>query len=161
MFNELRQKQPFYTEITHHYLEILLHHIQRITHCEVTTYSAVHIPNELETVKTYIDSHYQDIISLEGLARLSNWDKYYFSHMFTKTFGISPINYLLERRILHSKDLLIHTDHSIAQVAESTGFSSQNYFAQAFKKHTGETPVQYRKRHRTEESSLSRRQSLL
>ena len=44
-----------------------------------------------------------------------------------------------------SKELLLTTDHSIAQIASLTGFSSQSYFAQVFKRESGKTPAQYRK----------------
>lgn len=146
MLEELRRKEDFYAEILHSYLAALLLNLRRMAHCDLAAYDSMTIPAECEMIKSYIDSHYQETITLETLAKLAHWDKFYFSHMFVKAFGISPINYLLERRILHSKELLKSTDLNILQVAESTGFSSQNYFSQSFKKYTGETPLQYRKR---------------
>lgn len=147
MLNELRRKNILYEEVVEHYLAIFLLTIKRVMNCDVMITPSKNISTECENVKTYMDSHYQDCITLDLLAAMAHWDKYYFSHMFTKEYGISPINYLLERRILQSKQLLKSTDYSVTQVAQSTGFSSQNYFSQAFKKSTGVTPLQYRKHH--------------
>ena len=58
---------------------------------------------------------------------------------------MSPITYLIQRRLQISKDLLTQTDYSIAEIAASTGFASQSYFSQIFKKFTGISPNQYRK----------------
>lgn len=147
MLNELRKKNMLYEEVLDHYLAIFFLIIKRVMNCDVTIAPSKNLSTECENVKLYIDSHYQNTITLDSLAAIAHWDKYYFSHMFTKEYGISPINYLLERRILQSKQLLKSTDYSVTQVAQSTGFSSQNYFSQAFKKSTGVTPNQYRKHH--------------
>lgn len=147
MLEEIKQQDEFGENILRSYLSILLRKIKKMTDCTLTFHSNTNVPTECETIKSYIDSHYQDMLTLDDLAKLAHWDKFYFSHMFAKTYGIAPINYLLERRIMHSKELLKSTDLSVSQVAQSTGFSSQNYFSQAFKKNTGETPLQYRKRH--------------
>ena len=48
-------------------------------------------------------------------------------------------------------DLLCNTNHSIAQIASSTGFASQSYFSQIFKKAVGLSPNQYRKRNSPQE----------
>ena len=71
-------------------------------------------------------------------------------HAFTRQFGCSPINYLCEVRIKASKELLATTDYSITEVAQSSGFSSQSYFAQCFLKHCRMTASAYRKACRSE-----------
>lgn len=147
MLHELDEKKGSYELICHHYLSILTLKITQITGYTFSTIAPTTTPYECEKTKHYLDTHYQDTITLEQLARMVHRDKYYFAHMFTKSYGISPINYLLERRILHSKELLKHTTLSVTQIAQSTGFSSQNYFSQMFKKSTGATPLQYRKHH--------------
>ena len=57
---------------------------------------------------------------------------------------------MLGIRIDRAKELLDFTDESIADIAEASGFSDQNYFARTFKKVTGMTPTQYRNIGRTE-----------
>ncbi|MEE1198283.1 MAG: helix-turn-helix transcriptional regulator [Acutalibacteraceae bacterium] len=57
----------------------------------------------------------------------------------------SPIQFILKIRIERAKELLDFTDKSIADIAESSGFQDQNYFARIFKKQVGLSPTQYRK----------------
>lgn len=145
ILKELEQKQPAYEEICQHYLSILLLQIQRITGQEFTVSEPSDIPYECEKTKAYMEEHFQDLITLDLLSDITHWDKFYLSHQFSKAYGISPINYLLKYRVEHSKRLLRTTDYSVTQIAESSGFSSQNYFSQVFKKSTGLSPRKYRK----------------
>lgn len=147
MLEELKQKKPSYEQVCQHYLTVLLLKILRTTGDNFSSFTAKDIPGECEHIKYYIDSHYQEQLSLDSLAELSHLNKFYLSHIFSEAYGISPINYLLERRILHSKELLKTSDFSVTQIAHMTGFSSPNYFSQAFKKSTGLTPRRYRCKH--------------
>lgn len=54
------------------------------------------------------------------------------------------MQFILKIRIDRAKELLDFTDKSIADIAESSGFQDQNYFARIFKKITGVSPSQYR-----------------
>jgi AraC-like DNA-binding protein/mannose-6-phosphate isomerase-like protein (cupin superfamily) len=145
ILRELQKKEASYEEMCQHYLSILLLLIQRITGQEFSLSAPSSIPYECERARAYMDTHFSDDITLDTLADFTHWDKFYLSHQFSKAFGISPINYLLSQRIEHSKRLLGTTDYSITQIAESAGFSSQNYFSQIFRKLTGTSPRQYRK----------------
>lgn len=148
MLEEVKQKKDSYDLVCQHYLSILLLKILRITEEQVTITATNDLPSECSLIKDYIDQHSQDTISLNQLAEISHLNKFYMSHIFSKAYGISPINYLLERRILHSKELLKTTDFSVTQIAHTTGFSSSNYFSQSFKKYTGMTPKAYRLKYR-------------
>lgn len=147
MLEEARGKRTSSELICQYFMNILLLKILRISGDKFTPYSSKNIPGECETIKLYLDMHYQENISLDHLAEVSHLNKFYLSHIFSKAFGISPITYLLERRILHSKELLKSTDFSITQIAHTTGFSSSNYFSQSFKRYTGLTPAAYRKKY--------------
>ena len=144
IIKELQKKENSYEEICQHYLHILLLLIQRITGKEFILSAPSSIPYECERAKSYMEEHFREPVTLELLAKLLHWDKFYFSHQFSNAYGISPIHFLLNLRVEHSKQLLRTTDYSITQVAESSGFSSQNYFSQIFKKNTGISPRQYR-----------------
>lgn len=150
MLAEIIEKKNGHEEICQNYFSILMLRILRITgeSCSIAAPSAV--PPECAVIKQYMDSHYKEGITLDLLAEVSHLNKYYLSHIFSDAFGISPINYLLERRILHSKDLLKNSDFTITQIAQLSGFSSSNYFSQSFKKYTGLTPKGYRKKHNLE-----------
>lgn len=146
ILDELQKKQPSYEEICQHYLSILLLQIHRITGEDFSFTPPTDIPYECQRAKAYIEEHFHEAVTLDLLATIVHWDKYYLSHQFSTAFCVSPINYLLQLRIAHSRRLLRDTDYSITQIAESSGFSSQNYFTQAFTKIVGISPRAYRKK---------------
>lgn len=69
----------------------------------------------------------------------------YFAHTFTEIYGIAPMNYLAQKRIFTSQELLTSTDLNQAAIAKQCGFSSSSYFSQCFRKICGMTPTAYRK----------------
>lgn len=148
MLREIRNNNIHHEEICRHYFSILMLRIHRITGDDFVLSPPVNIPPECENLKEYMNTHYRETITLDTLAEVSHLNKYYLSHIFSRTFGISPINYLLERRILHSKELLKNFDYTVTQIAHQSGFSSANYFTQSFKKYTGLTPKAYRNKYR-------------
>lgn len=66
-----------------------------------------------------------------------------FSHIFKSAIGKTPLMYITEIRISKAKELLLNTNLTMGEIAELTGFSSQNYFIRVFKKHTGISPKRY------------------
>ncbi|NKF06510.1 helix-turn-helix transcriptional regulator [Clostridium gasigenes] len=99
---------------------------------------------ECMKIKNYIDSHYSEDITLDFLAGLTYINKFHLVHSFTKQVGLSPINYVINRRIEESKNLLKTTNYSVRDITTIVGFSNSSYFSQTFKKMTGESPRSYR-----------------
>jgi AraC-like DNA-binding protein len=62
--------------------------------------------------------------------------------------------YILKAKINTAENILVFSDFSIAEIADSLGFSTQSAFSAAFRKISGMTPLQYRSRY-TEKYSLS------
>lgn len=60
-------------------------------------------------------------------------------------YNVSPIDYLMKRRITEAKALLTSTDFSLTQIAEQIGFGSLPYFSKCFRKVEGTSPNEYRK----------------
>lgn len=88
-------------------------------------------------------------ITVSECAAFCNLSKPHFTRVFKEATGMPPVQYMLEIRIERARELLDFTDKSIAEIAEASGFSDQNYFARTFKKVTGMTPTQYRDSGRT------------
>ncbi len=103
---------------------------------------------ECDLVRRYIDNHFKENLSLDQLAQLAHLNKYYLAHAFRREFGVSPINYLISRRIEESRFLLRETDHTLSLIAQILGFSSLSYFSQCFRRVEGVSPLEYRRRHR-------------
>ena len=147
MLEETKSRQQSSLQICQHYMSVFFLKIQRLIGDRLALYTADSFPPECAAVKDYIKLHFAEDITLDTLAEFSGFNKYYLSRIFSKTYGIAPINYLLERRILNSEELLKTTDFSISQISRLVGFSSANYFSQSFKRYTGMTPLSYRETH--------------
>ncbi|MBR4085009.1 MAG: helix-turn-helix transcriptional regulator [Lachnospiraceae bacterium] len=92
----------------------------------------------------YIDSHFNEKISLEAVADKLNLNPCYLSTLFKKETGKTFAGYVLDMRIRTAISLLTKTDYSYTQIAYSLAFCSQSHFTKTFHKHTGYTPKQYR-----------------
>lgn len=144
MLAEQQGNKLYSNRICQNILEIILIEILRITKLNVGTEPTINASKECFKLKKYLDSNYASKITIDDLARLSNLNKYYLIHSFNKYFGSSPINYLCGIRIRAAKELLANSDYSIAQIAQSAGFSSQSYFTQCFMKDCSISPSAYR-----------------
>lgn len=143
----LEEKQAgaeYSDEVCQNLLEVSLVKLLRITKAKFDTAPSEKINAACTMLKNYIDRNYSAKISIDDLAALTHLNKYYLIHSFNKYFGSSPINYLCQKRIEITKDLLTNSDFSISEISQSAGFSSQSYFSQCFLKMTGLTPREYR-----------------
>ncbi|MDD3402245.1 MAG: AraC family transcriptional regulator [Hespellia sp.] len=145
MLHELESEEVNSDRICQNLLEVLIIKLIRRTNFAFDVTPSIKISKECLKIKRYIETNFHHDISLDDLAQISHLNKYYLVHVFTKRFGVSPINYLVQKRIQDSKELLASTDYSIADIAQMSGFSSQSYFAQCFMKNCGITASQYRK----------------
>lgn len=92
----------------------------------------------------YIYSHIRDKISIVELAEYAHVSCSFLSRQFKKELGVSVSDYIRERKIEVSKELLRDTEDSILDISYTLSFSSQSHFIQSFKAITGITPKKYR-----------------
>lgn len=151
ILEEVENKAPGYELICQDFLEILTLRLMHQTNSAFELIPVVNTTRECSRIKRYIDSHYQDDITLDSLAKMAHLNKYYFVHAFTKFYGQSPIQYLTMRRLQTSCDLLESSDYTISEIAQLSGFSSPSYFAQCFRKNCGMTALTYRNRSRNKD----------
>lgn len=98
-----------------------------------------------KNIKTYIDYHYEEGISLNLLSKEFGISSSYLSSVFKKGNGITLSQYIMNKRIDKSCQYLVQTSCSIAEIAEKVGYDDPQYFYRVFKKIKGLTPMQYRK----------------
>ncbi len=94
--------------------------------------------------KEYIDTHYAQDLSLEGMSRQTDISPYYFSKLFKHKTGVTFIDYLTNLRIEKAKELLADPSKSMKEICSEVGYSDPNYFSRIFKKVTGKTPTEYK-----------------
>ena len=101
----------------------------------------------LGKVKQYIDTHLQDSqLRLENIADEVHVTHSHLSRIFKRSEGINVSDYITQKRIEKATHLLRSTSESISFVSEQVGYASPYYFSACFKKVTGVTPSEYRKR---------------
>lgn len=140
-------------QVCQHLLQVLLLRIVRTKHLIPVSINSVRMSKECAQIKAYLDTNYASHITLDTLTGLTHMNKYYMAHSFTKFTGLSPIQYLNRRRLEVACQLLTDTDYSISDIANLTGFSSQSYFTQIFRKFYDVTPIRYRQTHNRNNAS--------
>lgn len=98
----------------------------------------------LQQVTEYIQAHLHREVRLVELAAIANLSPYHFLRLFKQSTGLTPHQYLLQRRIDQAQWLLQHSALSIAAVAVAVGFCDQSHFSRYFKRQVGATPSQVR-----------------
>lgn len=95
-------------------------------------------------IMKYINTYYNENITLKDVAKVVNLNPNYISQLFKKSAGTTFSRYLTDLRITNAKKMLTATDTSINDISVQTGFNDYFYFLKTFKKYTGSTPSEYR-----------------
>jgi AraC family transcriptional regulator len=85
-------------------------------------------------------------VSLSALASDAGLSRFHFCRSFKESTGLSPHAWLRQHRLEQAMNMLRESDESVVSIAAALGYSSQTAFAAAFKKLTGETPSDWRRR---------------
>ena len=85
---------------------------------------------------------------IEEYAREHNVTPHWFTVNFKKITKFTPMQYIISLRIESAMNLLGNTDYSISQVAEAVGYDNALYFSRIFRKYTGMSPSDYKKRNK-------------
>ncbi len=95
----------------------------------------------------YIRSNHRQRITVYQLAQKSGLSARQLNRKFNEAFGMSAQVFLTKTRIQAASDALLNSAKSITDIAHEFGFCDQSAFTQAFNKHTGSTPLKFRKRY--------------
>lgn len=100
-------------------------------------------PDCAQQAAEYIVTHYEEPITVEGLAERLSVSHSSLYRRFIKRYQMSPKRFLLEYRIRRACALLADTACSVQEVATSVGFEDPFYFSRVFKEINGVSPRQY------------------
>ena len=101
--------------------------------------------NIMHDVLHYINEHYTENLSLKELCKRFNMSESSLSHEFSNYSNKGVYEYILYKRIIKSKELLF-TEMNLTQIAMECGFNDYSNFLRAFKKISGCSPKEYKKR---------------
>lgn len=115
------------------------------TYCDVI--KRLNIENHsyrIVRVQKYIIANLTEALSLEQLAKIAETSPQHLSRLFRKECGLTITDYIRKQRIGEAKWMLQSSNNPIYEIAESLGFSSQNYFCNVFQRETGMTPSEFK-----------------
>ena len=98
----------------------------------------------------YLNEHFRKSVSIDTLAELACLSKSQFHRQFKATFSVAPFEYLKKLRIQNAIKLLQHSDLTIFEVGEQSGWNDQFHFSRIFKAAIGLSPGKYRERIRAD-----------
>jgi AraC-like DNA-binding protein len=101
---------------------------------------------KLEPSLKFMNDEFKNNPSLETIASKSAMAPNYFHRAFKKNFGLTPFTYMQRLRMEIAIRLLITTSKSIKEIAFETGYNNEFYFYRQFKKYSGYSPGEMRKR---------------
>jgi AraC-like DNA-binding protein len=97
--------------------------------------------------KDLIDARYREPLDVAAVARAARLSPAHFSREFRRTFGETPHQYLLTRRLERAAELLRNTDHSVADICLAVGLTSVGSFTTSFGRTFQLSPTAYRAAH--------------
>jgi len=109
--------------------------------------SAVETPGEgkvFDSVEKWMRENLKGQVSVAELAAKAGFSPSHFSRIWKRRTGRSPVDYLIDLRLLRARELLSQTALSVRAIAERTGFEDQLYFSRLFHRRIGLPPSTYR-----------------
>lgn len=98
-----------------------------------------------QDIVRYLEAHYAEDISLDTLAQALGYNKSYLCVAFRKNTHFTILDCLNMIRIRRAAELIVYSDHSLAQVSDMCGYASVSHFNRVFLKYVGITPGQCRR----------------
>ena len=142
MYAERKQQAQYADAFSATHLRSVL--LMALRHGKRRSPCAGETADKIQEVARYISENYHQPLTLHDCAQLAYLEDTYFSKQFKRLTGFGFQEYLTQLRIREAEQLLRHSELSVSQIAEACGFSSSNYFGDAFRRSTGLSPSAYR-----------------
>ncbi len=146
-FRILQYRAPGYEFLIRNELSFLILDIYGRQTVLQTDVSEKEIRNEerIRRMLDFIEQHYMDEFSLEDVAESASLSVSECIRCFKTTLNTTPIQYVLQYRLMKAADLITHTNKSMNDIGEACGFHEMSYFTRVFKRQYKMTPLAYRK----------------
>jgi AraC family transcriptional regulator of arabinose operon len=102
----------------------------------------------IDQAVSYIREHAEDTIAISELATMARLSATHFAVQFKRRTGLPVLQYQSRVRMARARELLDTTELPIAAISAAIGYTDSFYFSRRFKNEHGESPAQYRKRHK-------------
>jgi AraC-like DNA-binding protein len=101
----------------------------------------------IEKATTYLEKHIRDELTRESVAKAVGISPSHFSRLIREKKGRTFTDLLNQYRIERACSLLVRSSHTLAEIANETGFCDQSYFSKVFRRYKDVTPAKYRETH--------------
>lgn len=98
----------------------------------------------LLNARNFMDGFYQEKISIADIADRAALSEYHLHRTFRQCFGITPHQYIIQKRLENAQFMLRKDQHSVGEIAVLNGFSDIHAFSKAFKKCFGISPTKFK-----------------
>ena len=144
MIRELQLHRVYYEDM----ISLYMHHIfitinRYIKERRETKNDTI---NDIERAAHYFKDNYNKQISIEQYAAEHLMSVNWFIHSFKSVMKMSPMQYIISLRIAMAKGYLENSAKNIAEISNEVGYENALYFSRLFRKYTGMTPTEYRKK---------------
>ena len=102
-------------------------------------------PEAVQRALAHVEANLEHALNLERVAGVAGLSRYHFARLFRRSMGTSLQRYVTARRLERARELLLYSDHSLADIAYRIGFGSQSHMTTLFRKHIGRTPGEIRR----------------
>ena len=123
------------------YLQKFINTLKDYSQENENEYSELNL-NSFRQINNYIETHIYDKFSLNELSKIANINKFGFAKKFKESTGMSPINYILMKKVFSSKKL-INTKTELTTIAYQYNFTDLAHFSNTFKRFVGISPKNY------------------
>jgi AraC-like DNA-binding protein len=100
--------------------------------------------SSIDTAGAYIDEYCLTTINLKELASNIGYCTDRFRNLFKSHFGVTPKQYILDKKLKESKRMLVESKYTLEQISTMVGFNYYSRFSLFFKEKTGFSPKEYR-----------------
>ena len=147
MIDEAQQKNPgFEASLYFKLIELIVYLSRQYAHMD--TGARGQSLQRVTKVIGEIEGNYQKQWKLAELAKIACMSEGNLMRIFKEATEQSPIDYLIHLRIQKAMGFLRNTNMQITEIAYNIGFNDSNYFTRHFKKISGQSPRQYRQKHK-------------
>ncbi|MGQ0600942.1 MAG: AraC family transcriptional regulator [Anaerolineales bacterium] len=94
--------------------------------------------------RAFMDEHFAEPLDLDVICREAHFSRYHFIRLFRSAFGVTPHQYLTQKRIEKAKQLLAADQLNVTDVCLAVGFQSLGSFSTLFQRNVGRSPQQFR-----------------
>lgn len=117
---------------------------EKINHIKASCYSNDQQIQTIIETRQFIDTNFEKDLNLDVLSDVKSTSKYHLQRLFKRYYGLTPRQYLIDKRIEQSKKNL-KKGMTVTETCFAVGFESLGSFSKLFKTKTGKSPSRYQK----------------